>query len=121
LYIGNLFLAPFDPTNLLYIDITNKNSSYDALKTQLKIGKNTSRFVVPYSHYPLICNGAPPCPKNFKILQKHFDLMLHEGCSLYIGAHSHSYERIYPYQSDQTFAKLDGPYKSNGGYLLSIV
>lgn len=30
--------------------------------------------------------------------------MLDSGVSLYVGAHTHSYERIYPYQKDGNFS-----------------
>jgi hypothetical protein len=54
------------------------------------------------------------------MLQKYFDLMIQHGVTLYLGAHAHVYERIYPYAND-TFHKIESPYRDDQGYLVSIV
>ena len=51
----------------------------------------------------------------------YFNAMLDVGVSLYIGAHTHDYERTYPYFSNQTFQRIESPYSSNRGYLVSII
>jgi hypothetical protein len=47
--------------------------------------------------------------------------MLKNGVSLYVGAHTHTYERNYPYYANRTFSKLESPYQANGNYLISVV
>jgi len=47
--------------------------------------------------------------------------MIDAGATLYIGAHTHDYERIYPYFPNQTFQTLESPYSEGKGYLISIV
>ena len=54
-------------------------------------------------------------------LQEYFDFMIDSGVSLYIGAHTHSYERSYPYYRNHSFVKAEPPYISTGQYLISIV
>lgn len=38
-----------------------------------------------------------------------------------MGAHYHTYQRIHPYQRDNTFIKVEGDYKTHQKYLVSIV
>jgi hypothetical protein len=47
--------------------------------------------------------------------------MLNTGVTLYLGAHDHSYQRLYPYQKDDTFSAQKDGYNSNGDYLISII
>ena len=47
--------------------------------------------------------------------------MIDAGVSLYIGAHTHDYERTYPYFPNQTFQTLQSPYGEGKGYLVSII
>ncbi len=47
--------------------------------------------------------------------------MFDQRISLYIGAHYHSYQRLYPYQRDGSFTTQRDGYRSDGGYLVSIV
>ena len=55
------------------------------------------------------------------MLHDFFDAMLDSGVSLYVGAHTHSYERNYPYFKDHSFMTLEGPYTEDSGYILSVV
>lgn len=97
---GDLYLLPFDPYRFLY----NKTSTIDplvALQSQLAIAKKTGLFVIPFSHYPLICSGeSSNCLSILANMKSYFKAMLDAGVSLYMGAHAHEYERIYPYNSD---------------------
>lgn len=56
IYFGSLFLAMFDPFNLIY-NKTEPISSLEALKAQLAKGVQSKRFIIPYSHYPLQCSA----------------------------------------------------------------
>lgn len=56
LSLGSLFILPFDPYNVIY-GYTEPLSSLDALKAELKRGVESGRFIMPCSHYPLICSG----------------------------------------------------------------
>jgi hypothetical protein len=77
---------------------------------------------MPCSHYPLICSGEySECFSEFLVLHDYFDSMIDSGVSLYVGAHTHSYERNYPYFKDHSFLTLEGPYQASSGYLLSVV
>lgn len=88
---GDLYFLPFDPYRFLY----SKNSSIDsleALKNQLSIAKKTGLFIVPSSHYPLICSGeSSNCQSILANMQKYFEAMIDADVSLYLGAHSHEY------------------------------
>ena len=97
---GDLYILPFDPYRFLYF----KNSTIDslvALTSQLDIAKQTGLFIIPFSNYPLICSGeSSNCLSILANMRKYFAAMLDAGVSLYIGAHSHEYERIYPYNQN---------------------
>jgi len=43
----------------------------------------------------------------------YFNAMIDAGVSLYIGAHTHDYERTYPYFSNQTFKAISSPYSED--------
>ena len=47
--------------------------------------------------------------------------MLESGVSLYLGAHTHSYERNYPYYKNHSFVRSESPYSENGEFLVSII
>lgn len=47
--------------------------------------------------------------------------MIENEVSLYLGAHTHSYERNYPYFRNKTFQKIESPYSKKEEYLISIV
>jgi hypothetical protein len=56
LSLGSLFFLPFDPFNPIY-GRPETISSLQALKTELLKGSNSGRFIIPFSHYPLICSS----------------------------------------------------------------
>jgi hypothetical protein len=88
---GDLYVLPFDPYRYLY----SKNSTIDslqALTSQLSIAKKTGLFIIPFSHYPLICSGeSSNCQSILANMQNYFAAMIDAGVSLYMGAHSHEY------------------------------
>ena len=51
----------------------------------------------------------------------YFNAMIDAGSSLYLGAHTHDYERTYPYFKNQTFETIQSPYEEEKGYLVSII
>jgi hypothetical protein len=117
----SFYLTLFDPYNIIY-DKSETISSLDALKVELAKGVSSGRFIIPYSHYSLICSGEfYECSGNFARLQDYFDAMLESGVSLYVGAHTHSYERNYPYFKNHTFVPIESPYTPNGEFLISVV
>jgi len=62
------------------------------LTTQLSIAKNSGLFIVPFSHYSLICSGeSSNCQSILANMQKYFAAMIDAGVSLYMGAHAHDY------------------------------
>jgi len=56
LSLGSIFLLPFDPYNIIY-GYNEPFSSLAALKTELARGVASERFIIPCSHYPLICSA----------------------------------------------------------------
>jgi hypothetical protein len=55
----------------------------------------------------LICSGgAADCTNDTKILKDYFDAMFEKNVALYLGAHYHTYERIYPYCQNGTIPKI---------------
>ena len=47
--------------------------------------------------------------------------MLENKIVLYLGAHEHTYQRIYPYLGDGHFRIQKDGYREDGDYLISIV
>lgn len=103
LSIGSLFLLPYDPYFLLY-GKPQPTSVLNALKLQLQKGAESKRYIIPFAHFPVICSAEyPRCESNRVIMQDLFDAMIDSGVSLQVGAHTHSYERSYPYYKTHTF------------------
>lgn len=74
------------------------------------------------SHYPLACSGNSKfCTKDRQVLKAYWQAMLDQGVSLYLGAHWHVYQRLYPYIKGDQFLIQEGSYKSDQGYLISII
>lgn len=118
---GDSYFLLFDPYNFVYFKNETINS-LEALKSQLVIAKATGLFVIPVSHYPLVCSGESDfCQQRLARMYPYFDSMLAAGVSLYLGAHTHDYERTYPYTGNQLFKTLPSPYQAGQGYLLSVV
>ena len=91
IYLGNLFLIPFDPYYEVYkYEITK--SAYDALVSVIKAGHSSGRFLLPFSHYCMTCSTEfGQCDGIFKQIRGFFDMMVDEGITLYLGAHTHAY------------------------------
>lgn len=86
------------------------------------MGQMSRRFVIPFSHYPLVCSGeALFCQARLARMYPYFDAMLNSGVSLYLGAHTHDYERTYPYFHNQTFEEMESPYQVGQDYLISVI
>ena len=54
-------------------------------------------------------------------MKSYWDTMLNNNVSLYIGAHYHTYQRIFPYKKGDIFTTQKTGFKANDGYLISIV
>ncbi len=97
---GDIYILPFDPYRFLYF----QNSTIDslvALKSQLAIAQRTGLFIIPFSHYPLVCSGeSSNCQSILANMREYYGAMLDAGVSLYLGAHANVYERIYPYNKN---------------------
>ena len=126
LSLGSIYLVAFDPYFLLYNTtkgITNQNDHLaEQFELMLKDKQGKGQFITPISHYPLVCSGSSSfCRKCRTILKDFWASMLNHGVSLYLGAHWHTYQRIYPYLKNDTFSTQKGDYQSDGGYLVTVV
>lgn len=54
-------------------------------------------------------------------MKSYWDTMLNNNVSLYIGAHYHTYQRIFPYKKGDIFTTQKTGFKANDRYLISIV
>jgi hypothetical protein len=54
-------------------------------------------------------------------MKNYWHSMVNHGVSLYIGAHTHTYQRLLPYHLNDTFSGERDNYKTDGGYLMSVV
>mgnify|MGYP000866513177 CR=1 FL=1 len=128
--LGPLFLIGFDPYETIY----KTKSSFNLRKTDpvslaglaeaIVNGSKTGKFMIPSSHYPLKCSADNKnCQNDTKILKDYWDLMFENNIKFYIGAHYHTYERIFPYCKNSTFSFTQSPYNFNvdNGCILSIV
>lgn len=121
LLLGTAYLLPFDPYNFVYFK-QEPIDSLAALEDQLAAAVDSELFVIPFSHYPLVCSGeALFCKERLARMYPYFDAMLDAGVSLYLGAHTHDYERAYPYFHNQTFESMESPYEVKKDYLISVV
>lgn len=67
--------------------------------------KKSNKFILPISHYPLACSGTSKNCKNDRTLMKNYwNAMFDAKITFYLGAHYHTYQRIYPYHADNTFS-----------------
>lgn len=88
----------------------------------LDSAKASDKFIVPSSHYPLACSGTSKnCKNDQKDLQTYWQAMHDSKVSLYLGAHYHTYQRIFPYLRDGTFSTQSKNYRSDDEYIISIV
>lgn len=84
--------------------------------------KKSNKFIIPTSHYPLACSGTSKNCKNDRTKMKsYWDAMFAAKVSLYLGAHYHTYQRIYPYLANDTFTQQSKDYKAGEPYIISIV
>lgn len=129
LRLGSFYLASFDPYEVLYKSAGNLKAdspkSLIALKRVIEIGVKEYNMVISNSHYPLICSGTSSnCKKDTTDLKEYFDLMMSNHIPFYIGAHYHTYERVYPYLSNGTISlgkKSPYFYNSSEPSLISIL
>lgn len=54
-------------------------------------------------------------------MKSYWDAMFEAKVSMYFGAHFHTYQRLYPYYKNDTFSKDPDNYRSDKGYIISIV
>lgn len=88
---------------------------FDAKLQELK-QSSPEKPVIACSHYPYRCNGnIPDCTDVRAKLLPLFNKMIEYNVALYMGAHYHTYERVYPYFSNNTFKKVESPYVWNQG------
>lgn len=76
------------------------------------------------SHYPLKCSAsAKNCQQDTTLLKEYFDVMFENNVKFYIGAHYHTYERVYPYCKNGNFSTVSSPYYANklGDCMVSIL
>jgi hypothetical protein len=119
---GDCYYVLYDPFRILYFE-QETVSSLEALQEVLDTAEQSNLFIVPMSHYPIMCNGETSrCQAQNFLLRDYFTAMENAGVSLYFGAHAHEYNRIYPYYAhNQSFVKLESPYRDDQGYMVSIV
>lgn len=116
-------MIAFDPYNLLYSAPPHQTDIVAAKFSDLiQKAKKSDRFILPTSHYPLACSGSSKnCAKDRQFMKEYWNLMLDNDLSFYLGAHYHTYQRLYPYQKGDKFIKQEGGYVSDGGYLITII
>jgi len=118
LSLGPLFLIGFDPYETVYKTNTSVFNlrktdpvSLAGLTEAIANGTKTNKFMIPSSHYPLKCSANNKnCQNDTKILKDYWDVMFENNIKFYIGAHYHTYERIYPYCQNKTFSMTKSPY-----------
>lgn len=122
LQLGSIYLLAFDPYQVLFNKKITTDPAFQPFMNQLESAKKQGRFVLPTSHYPLACSGTSKnCKNDRKEMKAYWDAMLHNKVSLYLGAHYHTYQRIFPYLPDGTFSTQADSYRAEEGYLISIV
>ena len=110
---GDTYIILYDPYNVLE-EFDEPVSSLDMLKAELQRGEELGLFIIPMSHYPIICNGENiRCSKQGLALYPYHAAMMDAGVNLHIGAHAHEYNRIYPYYRNQTFIPAPSPYQDD--------
>ena len=86
------------------------------------MAEESGLFIIAMSHYPVACNGEHErCVQQNGQLAQYFEAMFNAGVSLYVGAHAHEYNRVYPYYKNNTFSREESPYRDDQGYMISIV
>lgn len=114
-------MAAFDPYDYLYIT-PEKDEVYSKFNQLLDDAKDKGQFIIATSHYPLACSGGSKfCTKDRQVMKAYWQAMLDHNVSFYIGAHWHVYQRLYPYAKKDKFIIQEGNYRSDQGYLISII
>jgi hypothetical protein len=98
-------LLIFDPYDILYRHKHHK-SILQNFEEEIKGLKKRGKPIITASHYPLLCSGKSSCWETEGTLRSFYEMMVDEGVALYIGAHWHSYERVYPYVKNATTIKI---------------
>ena len=128
--LGSFFLIGFDPYEVLYkpkslLNLRKSDPvSLAGLAEAIQNGTKTGKFMIPSSHYPLKCSADNKnCQNDTKYLKDYWDLMFKNDIKFYIGAHYHTYERIYPYCQNETFSLIKSPYKfqKDDNCIISII
>lgn len=88
-----------------------EDPSLQGFADEILKGKNTGKKMIASSHYPLKCSDKNKfCQNDTILLKSFFDLMFENDVKFYIGAHHHTYERVYPYCQNNTFQIIKPPY-----------
>ena len=86
----------------------NPTTLLNQFENKLKVlnSEQPSKPIIACSHYPYRCNGnTPDCYDVRQKLNPFFLKMMQYNVPLYIGAHYHTYERVYPYYKNDSFVK----------------
>ncbi len=123
LSLGQMFLIGFDPYQSLYLNKAYRklkreteqvlsSPEYTNLKKNLELGKRLNKTLVPASHYPMVCSAPDSrCVKDMALMKDFIDLFFKYHVPLYLSAHVHTYERIYPYCQNKTYLMKPSPYE----------
>lgn len=123
--LGLFTFVLYDPYSILYEDAPVEpilNSLKDVISTSKK--NFPTKPVIAASHYPIACSGkSKDCVDIEVTLRDLYESFVDLKMLLYLGAHLHVYERIYPYIGNGKTTKIDPPYNMNSqtNYLPSLV
>ena len=123
--LGLFTFVLFNPHNILYEDAPVEpilSSLKDVISTSKK--NFPTKPVIAASHYPIICSGkAKDCAGIEVTMREIYESFIDLKVLLYLGAHFHAYERLYPYIGNGKTTKIDPPYNmtSKTNYLPSLV
>lgn len=91
----------------------------DLIRSEMEQAKGKP-WSVAASHYPMFCSySSKNCSTLNNTLQPFFDLMNDYRYDMYLGAHTHTYERQFPYFKGNV-TPLEGPYH-NIDSIVSVV
>jgi hypothetical protein len=121
LSLGSIYMVAFDPYDLLYVT-PDTDLVFDKFNQLLDQAQNRGQFVLTTSHYPLACSGSSKfCSKDRQFMKAYWQTMLDHKVSFYLGAHYHTYQRLYPYTKNDKFTTQSSDYSSDGDYLITII
>ena len=109
--LGAFHYILFDPYKIMY-EGAPEEPLLEKLKTSIVSQKEKSpKPFIASSHYPILCRGSEKnCVNIEKKLRGIFTTFIDLKVSLYIGAHYHSYQRVYPYIGNGQTIPLNPPY-----------